>query len=168
MAPTLPPCAAALAPEGGVKVAANFRATAHPQVAAIVHFFEHLAPADLARLHTLYTPEARFKDPFNAVQGVPAIAGIFEHMFKNLNQPRFVVLEAVHQGDRLFLSWDFLFGMKRWQAGEQRIHGGSLLKLAADGRISEHRDYWDAAEELYEKLPAVGALMRWLKRRAAQ
>jgi steroid delta-isomerase len=27
-----------------------------------------------------------------------------------------------------------------------------------------HRDYWDAAEELYEKLPLVGALMRWLKR----
>ena len=29
------------------------------------------------------------------------------------------------------------------------------------------RDYWDAAEELYEKLPIVGTLMRWLKRRAA-
>ncbi|MCA0424309.1 MAG: nuclear transport factor 2 family protein, partial [Proteobacteria bacterium] len=40
------------------------------------------------------------------------------------------------------------------------------LRLAADGRIAEHRDYWDAAEELYEKLPAIGALMRWLKRRA--
>ena len=26
-----------------------------------------------------------------------------------------------------------------------------------------HRDYWDAAEELYEKLPLLGALMRWLK-----
>jgi hypothetical protein len=33
-------------------------------------------------------------------------------------------------------------------------------------RISLHRDYWDAAEELYEKLPWVGALMRWLKKRA--
>jgi hypothetical protein len=29
-----------------------------------------------------------------------------------------------------------------------------------------HRDYWDAAEELYEKLPVVGSLMRWLKRQA--
>ncbi len=33
-------------------------------------------------------------------------------------------------------------------------------------RIAMHRDWWDAAEELYEKLPVVGALMRWLKRRA--
>jgi hypothetical protein len=35
------------------------------------------------------------------------------------------------------------------------------------GRVSLHRDYWDAAEELYEKLPVVGALMRWLRRRIA-
>jgi hypothetical protein len=35
-----------------------------------------------------------------------------------------------------------------------------------DGKVVIHRDYWDAAEELYEKLPVVGGLMRWLKRRA--
>lgn len=29
-----------------------------------------------------------------------------------------------------------------------------------------HRDYWDAAEELYEKLPVLGDLMRWLRRQA--
>jgi hypothetical protein len=34
--------------------------------------------------------------------------------------------------------------------------------------IVEHRDYWDAAEELYEKIPVLGALMRWLKKRARQ
>jgi hypothetical protein len=32
--------------------------------------------------------------------------------------------------------------------------------------VSFHRDYWDAAEEMYEKLPVVSGLMRWLKRRA--
>jgi ketosteroid isomerase-like protein len=135
-------------------------------VAAIVHFFEHLAPADLARMGEIYTPEAHFKDPFNAVQGTAAIAEVFAHMFRSLDQPRFVVLEAVHQGDRLFLSWDFIFRMRRFRAEDQRVHGGSLLTLAPDGRISHHRDYWDVAEELYEKLPVLGALMRWLKRRA--
>ena len=28
-----------------------------------------------------------------------------------------------------------------------------------------YRDCWDVAEELNEKLPAIGALMRWLMRR---
>jgi hypothetical protein len=34
--------------------------------------------------------------------------------------------------------------------------------------ITEHRDYWDAAEELYEKIPVLGGLMRWLKKRARE
>jgi hypothetical protein len=38
--------------------------------------------------------------------------------------------------------------------------------LDDEGRITLHRDYWDAAEELYEKLPLIGSLMRWLKKRS--
>ena len=30
----------------------------------------------------------------------------------------------------------------------------------------QYRDYWDVAEEMYEKIPGLGALMRWLKKRA--
>ena len=44
--------------------------------------------------------------------------------------------------------------------------GASHLVFDAQGLVVLHRDYWDAAEELYEKLPLVGSLMRWLKRRA--
>jgi ketosteroid isomerase-like protein len=137
-----------------------------PQVARIVQAFEQLAPADLPKLGDLYTTDARFKDPFNEVQGVPAIRAVFEHMYATLDAPRFVIRDVVAQGDQCFLTWDFIFRMRRFNRDEQTVRGGSHLKLAADGRISLHRDYWDVAEELYEKLPVVGPLMRWLKRRA--
>ena len=132
----------------------------------IVARFEALSPQALPALAQIYTPDARFKDPFNEVQGVAAITGIFEHMFVSLDEPRFIVRDRIVQGDQCFLTWDFVFRMKRFSREQQVIRGGSHLKLAADGRIAEHRDYWDAAEELYEKLPVVGGLMRWLKKRA--
>lgn len=135
-------------------------------VARIVQHFEALAPHDLARLGELYTDDARFKDPFNDVRGVPAIVGIFGHMFESLDEPRFTVRTRIVQGAQCFLTWDFTFRMRRFDRSLQTIHGGSHLVLAEDGRITLHRDYWDAAEELYEKLPVVGGLMRWLKRRA--
>ena len=140
---------------------------ARAAVARISAFFETLSPQSLADIGALYTPDARFKDPFNAVQGVPAIRGIFEHMFHSLHQPRFVVTQQVVDGAQVFLVWEFRFRFKRFDTTtEQVILGSSHLVLAPDGRISLHRDYWDAAEELYEKLPVVGGLMRWLKRKA--
>ena len=132
----------------------------------IVARFERLSRQDLPRLAEIYTPDARFKDPFNEVRGIAAITRIFEHMFVALDEPRFVIRDRIVQGDQCFLRWDFIFRMKRFSRDEQVIRGGSHLRLAADGRITDHRDYWDAAEELYEKLPVVGALIRWLKRRA--
>lgn len=139
-----------------------------PRVQRVIRLFESLTPADLEHLGQHYAEDARFKDPFNEVTGVPAIRRIFEHMYATLDAPRFVVREALVEGDRCFLVWDFLFRMKRFRRDEQCVRGGSHLRYSADGRIVEHRDYWDAAEELYEKLPGIGALMRWLKRRANQ
>ena len=140
-----------------------------PRVARVIDFFEHLTPADLDRLGTLYAEAASFRDPFHAVTGVPAIQAVFAHMFATLQSPRFVVREVVADagGAQVFLTWDFLFVAPRLGPGTQTIHGGSLLRFGADGRLVLHRDYWDAAEELYEKLPVLGALMRWLKRRVA-
>lgn len=136
-----------------------------PRIAAIVQLFEQLSAEKLPQLAQIYTESARFKDPFNEVQGVPAIRAIFEHMFRTLEAPRFIVHDTVVQGPQCFLTWDFVFSLKGRSLPPLVVRGGSHLKLADDGRISEHRDYWDVAEELYEKLPVLGALMRWLKRR---
>jgi hypothetical protein len=130
-------------------------------------FFEGLNPGSVAELKQYYAPDARFKDPFNEVHGIPAIETIFAHMFVALEQPRFVVTGQVVQGLQCFMTWEFRFCFKRFQNGRpQCILGASHLVFSEQGLVTLHRDYWDAAEELYEKLPLVGALMRWLKRRA--
>ncbi|MDM7949033.1 nuclear transport factor 2 family protein [Hydrogenophaga sp.] len=133
----------------------------------IARRFETLTPQSLPQLGALYTEGARFKDPFNEVFGTAAIIHIFAHMFESLHEPRFVITQRIVDGAQLFLVWEMHFRFKRFDtASPQVIRGGSHLTLTPDGRISDHRDYWDAAEELYEKLPVVGGLMRWLKRRA--
>lgn len=141
---------------------------AEDTVARVVAFYERLQPADLARLAELYTDDVAFKDPFNEVRGLAAVRRVFEHMFATLEAPRFVVHERIVQGTQAFLTWDFVFrlrGRGGRAGGEIRVRGATHLRLAADGRVAGHRDYWDAAGELYEKLPLLGALMRWLKRR---
>jgi ketosteroid isomerase-like protein len=138
-------------------------------VERIVVYFETLTPASLERLADIYTDDATFKDPFHEVRGVEAIGRIFRHMYASLHEPRFVVTGRVADGGHVFLTWDFRFRFRSHDTqAPQVIRGASELHLAADGRIRAHRDYWDAAEELYEKLPVVGALMRWIRRRASR
>lgn len=136
------------------------------RVQRLIGWFETLTPQSLAEIEQFYAADARFKDPFNEVQGPAAIRAVFEHMYRALHAPRFEVLQAVVQGNECFLVWNFLFRFKRFDPGAQCVRGTSHLRLDTAGRIVLHRDYWDVAEELYEKLPGLGALMRWLKRRA--
>jgi hypothetical protein len=130
-------------------------------------FFETLTPQTVAQLHTIYDAQATFKDPFNEVQGLPEIERIFRHMFVALDQPHFVITGQVVDGAQAFLTWEFRFRFKRFDTVTlQIVRGASHVAFNPQGAVTMHRDYWDAAEELYEKLPVLGSLMRWLKQRA--
>ena len=134
-------------------------------LARLAEFYEHLTPERLATLGDLYAPHALFKDPFNEVRGVAAIRQVFAHMFDTLDEPRFVVSLQLAQGTQAFLVWQFHFRLRRWSPEvEQCIHGATLVQFDGAGRVVLHRDYWDTAEELYQKLPLLGPFMRWLRR----
>ena len=132
----------------------------------LIDFFETINAGNISQLAQVYTEDVFFKDPFNEVRGLPAVVQIFSHMFDQVDSPCFVVTSHVLQGDQAFLTWDFLFRMKRFSTAEQCIRGATHLRFGSDGKANFHRDYWDAAEELYEKLPLLGSLMRGLKRLA--
>ena len=136
-------------------------------LARLRQYFESISPDSVRKLGTIYAEDAYFKDPFNEVRGVPAIERIFTHMFMQVDAPRFVVHDVVAQDAQAFVTWDFRFRMKRFNPVEQVIRGASHLRFDAAGKVVFHRDYWDAAEELYAKLPVLGGLMRFLRRRAA-
>jgi steroid Delta-isomerase len=137
----------------------------NPPLQKAIHYFENLSIDDVKHMASFYTADAYFKDPFNQVTGVQAIAKIFDHMFVKVNAPRFVIVSVIEGENEAFLSWDFFLTFKG-ETVPRKIHGATHLKFAADGRIASHRDYWDAAEELYEKLPLVGSIMRFLKKQA--
>lgn len=126
-------------------------------------FFENLSPDRVVKLHDLYCSDAYFKDPFNEVYDIQSIVSLFEHMFVQVASPRFIIQETVLQGHSAFLVWEFRFQMRRWNKVEHVVRGSSHIKFASNGQVAYHRDYWDLAEELYEKLPILGGFMRLLK-----
>jgi steroid delta-isomerase len=137
-------------------------------LAGLKAYWEGLTRERLDLLDTVYASDAWFRDPFNEVRGIEELRRVFGHMFDTLEAPRFTIAETILEGDRAVLIWDFDYRIRAYRPHEaRRIHGLSVVRFAPDGRVASHRDYWDAAGELYATLPVVGPLMRYLARKMA-
>ena len=137
-----------------------------PALDSLIQSFETLSQDHVNTLADLYNAEAFFKDPFNEVRGHAAIIAIFKHMFKQVDAPRFKIRQSILEHNDAFIVWDFYFCIKNKSGPELCIHGSSHLRFSPDHKVIYHRDYWDSAEELYEKIPGLGWIMRSLRRMA--
>ncbi|GAB3249356.1 nuclear transport factor 2 family protein [Chitinimonas naiadis] len=142
----------------------NIPSPSHPRADLLIAWFESLTPDSLENIDSVYSADIRFKDPFNDLQGLTAVKRLYAHMFATLLSPRFTVVDRVVQWPAMFLVWRFDFTVR---GRAMCIQGGSHLIMNDTGRICVHRDYWDAAEELYEQLPLLGGLLKLIKRKFA-
>ena len=135
-----------------------------PDLAPLTRYYETLTLESVALLGEHYAADAEFKDPFNEVRGLDAIARIFRHMFIQVANPRFVVIEHFTSDAGAMLLWEFHFLTRGALPQSLSARGATHLRFDVAGKVILHRDYWDAAEELYAKLPLLGILMRGLQR----
>lgn len=131
-------------------------------VARYARYFESLTPDLLADLKDYCTEDIRFEDPFNRVRGVDSMAAIFRHMYEDTDDPTFQVHDWAVSEDVAYLFWRFSC-RKLGQTIE--FDGVSRLRVADDGRIREHVDYWDTAAAVWSKVPVIGWIIRMLARR---
>jgi hypothetical protein len=130
----------------------------------LLAWYASLTPDSVNRVGEFYAADAQFRDPFNDVRGVPAIEAVLHHMFAHSDKPRFIIGERIVQHQQAFVTWTFVCTLR---GKVYEVVGGTHFRFCADGLVTLHRDYWDAAEELLQKLPLVGAPIRWLRRRFA-
>lgn len=127
-------------------------------------YLETLTPQSLGRLEDYVTADVRFTDPFNDVRGADAMRRILSHMFENVGPVSFRVSHMASDGDTCLMRWTFSGNLRR-QAWT--FEGMSTIRFNADGLVSEHADYWDPATALYERLPIIGTMLAWIRRRLA-
>lgn len=131
---------------------------------AIGQWFEALTDDTLPTIGTVYAPDATFKDQFNDVVGLERIRQVYQHMFDNLDHPKFIVDSVIGEGSQGCLIWRLTCAFK---GRPITVHGSTHLVLDQAGLVATHRDYWDTSEEVFERIPVLGSILRMLKRRMA-
>ena len=126
--------------------------------------FENLKKESLDEIGFFYDENVFFKDPFNEIVGKDKLIKIFEHMFENLENPHFVILDTIENSECVFLTWDFYL---KFKGRGHKIHGSSHLKYNKENRIVYHRDYWDVGEEILLKIPFIKIIYSYIQKKMA-
>ena len=117
-----------------------------------INLFSNLSPDNIDEFDNLISKDIIFVDPFNNVKGINAFKNIFHHMFENVKEPRFFVLDYSINKQRVFLKWKMTFFAFK---SLQTIEGMSELLLNDNGKVVSHIDYWDTLNSLFIKIPFI-------------
>ena len=107
----------------------------------------------------LYAADVQFEDPTQKRQGINAYIKAQQDLVRRCDD---VFLEAdsvvVSEGTA-FVEWRMGLKIK----GIEFVYSGvSRLRFGADGRIVDHRDYFDFVLPTFEPVPVIGGFVRWL------
>ena len=131
---------------------------------AYLDFFANISRARLVDLDVLTTADIHFVDPFHDVRGRAAMRRILERMFDTMIEPRFVIERSVATADIAFVSWRFSATLRVPERAVTLI-GVSELHFDPAGCVAAHIDHWDAAQQVYERVPVLGFILRRLRQR---
>jgi len=128
-------------------------------------FFETLTPQTTKEAYaSVFEPDIYFEDPFHQCKGLDETVAVFTRMFETLSTPAFCVDEIICRGAVAYIRWEFSY-RDRPEGTAQFIEGVSRVQFTDTGRASSHIDYWDAAHNIYERLPVLGWVLGGLRRR---
>lgn len=128
--------------------------------------FNTLDRNNLQLVDELYDERVEFVDPFHTIRGREALRAYYAGMYANVQQIRFDFSGETATADELVLYWRMTYRHPRVGGGKEiSVAGCTRLRFGANGKVTLHRDYFDAGEMLYEHLPLVGRVVRAIRER---
>ena len=118
-------------------------------------------------LGSVYAEDVVFEDSLHRIVGLQALFEYFEKMYENVESIDFDWQDAALNESGGFIRWMMKFRHPRLNKGRTIDVAGVSYVKTRNGKIIEHRDFFDAGEMLYERVPALGAVIRTLKKRVA-
>ena len=133
----------------------------------VVWYFNQLSVQSLHILPDFYAREVVFEDPINRLQGIDALTAYYAKVYREVVEIRFDFSDLVEEGDNLMASWVMVARLHS-QGNRQpiRLAGISHLRFSQD-RVIFHRDSYDLGSMVYERVPMLGLVIRWIKSKLA-
>lgn len=119
------------------------------------------------KVAAFYDEGVKFTDPVGTIEGSKNLTDYLAHMYDNLISIHFDMHETQRQGNTVFATWTMKVRHKTLNSGEEIVVDGVSHINFIGGKAVYHRDYFDLGAMIYEHVPVLGGLTRWVKSKAA-
>ena len=140
--------------------------TVEATLAGFLALFDDFRPEAIReRAGAVYGPTAYFHDGFVELEGSAAIADYLARTAEATRELRITMEDRVASGGEVYLRWVMRFTTSGRRSVSVAAPGVSHLRVDRDGRITYHRDYWDAGTALGAFVPGVSPVLRAVRKR---
>ncbi len=136
-------------------------------LANFIDAYQQLSVDNLSCLNTVYHSDVEFQDPLHKLSGFDSLADYFTELYQNVSSCRFVVNQVMHKDDNAAIYWTMTYRHKQLNGGKSIVVQGHSLLKGQGNKVIYHRDYLDVGQMLYEHIPVLGGIIRWLKKRVS-
>jgi SnoaL-like domain len=137
-------------------------------IARFGRFFADFSPAKIEQLlDVTYAERLYFNDTLKEIAERASLRHYLAESAAAIEACRVEIDEVIAngQGDYYF-RWRMMIRFRRFARGRDTWSIGiSQIRFDADGRVVFHQDFWNAADGLFQYVPLLGGLIRWIKRR---
>ena len=110
----------------------------------------------------LYAEEVHFEDPTQQQQGIAAYIAAQEGLIRRCEDVYLLPSLVVVDHEMAFVEWEMGLMIK----GIEFVYPGvSRLRLNKEGKVCDHRDYFDFVGPTFGPVPLLGPAVRWMYRR---
>ena len=132
----------------------------------VQRLYNELGPDNVNRdrLSQLYDDNIVFIDPMHRIEGLDSLTDYFAGLYQNVSEISFHYLSHWENGQEAVLRWEMTFRHPKVANGNAITLPG-MTYLQYGDRIRLHQDYFDSNQMLFDHLPIIGSVLKWLKSR---
>lgn len=136
------------------------------QAQQIEKVFNELRADNIEILNDFYDKKALFIDPIGEHKGLDAVKDYYRGIYQGVEDIRFEFSEIISNENHHVAVWKMILVTPNLNSGKPVIlHGNSVIKFNESGLVSYHRDYFDMGEFIYQHIPILGSLIKYIKNR---
>ncbi|WP_430642648.1 nuclear transport factor 2 family protein [Aliivibrio fischeri] len=122
----------------------------------------------LHHLSEIYSSDVQFIDAVHEINGIDELTDYFTHLYTNLIECKFTIHHVIEdinlsQGEAM-LFWTMNYKHPKIGKGKSiSVEGVSHIKF--NDKVFYHRDFLDMGQMVYEHLPLIGPMVKFIKKR---